>query len=117
MKSLIGMPLRLAIPVHPSVHTGGLFEESGLCPKPTPLVAALVFPVVEERRGGLETKFVRKMELFAQLGDGHVLLEMCWGLLQVARVLPVACVRHPRGGVVAAGHCAVAVLVWDASVL
>ena len=53
-----------------------------------------MFPVVEERRGGLETKFVRKMELFAQLGDGHVLLEMCWGLLQVARVLPVACVRH-----------------------
>ena len=60
------------------VHTWGLFWECGLCLKPTPLVAVLVFPVVEERRGRLETKFVRKWELFVQFGDGHVvLLEMC----------------------------------------
>ena len=51
---------------------GGCSKECGLCPEP------LVFPVVEERRGRLETKFVRKLELFAQLGDGHVvLLEIC----------------------------------------
>ena len=93
---------------------GGCSKECGLCPETTPLVAVLVFPVVEDRRGRLETQFVRKLEHFAQLGDGHALLEMRWGLLQVATVLPSACVRRPRGGAVAVLVCLSAVALKSA---